>query len=90
MRKSVLREIGGRFGFNDGAQDERFRRTYRSSFARLDSVTAQPGPKLVVYHTLLPHDPYIFGARGQSVSFPSTSDEVIHSRLGMRVRPPAG
>jgi hypothetical protein len=32
----------------------------------------------------LPHDPYIFGARGQSVTFPSTADEVIHSRLGMR------
>lgn len=84
LRKSVLREIGGRFGFDDGAQDERFRRNYRSSFARLDSVTAQPGPKLVVFHTLLPHDPYIFGARGQSVTFPSTADEVIHSRLGMR------
>jgi hypothetical protein len=84
LRKSVLREIGGRFGFNDGAQDERFRRNYRSSFARLDSLTAEPGPKLVVYHTLLPHDPYIFAARGRSVTFPSTSDEVIHSRLGMR------
>jgi len=84
LRKSVLREIGGRLGFDDGAQDERFRRSYRSSFARLDSVAAQPGPKLVVFHTLLPHDPYIFGARGQSVTFPSTSDEVIHSRLGMK------
>jgi hypothetical protein len=84
LRKSVLREVGGRFGFDDRAQDERFRRNYRSSFARLDSVTAQPGPKLVVFHTLLPHDPYIFGAHGQSVTFPSTSDEVIHSRLGMR------
>jgi hypothetical protein len=84
LRKSVLREIGGHFGFSDGAQDERFRRNYRSSFARLDSATVQPGPKLVVFHTLLPHDPYIFGARGQPVTFPSTSDEVIHSRLGMK------
>jgi hypothetical protein len=84
LRKSVLRELGGRYGFNDSAQDERFRRNYRASFARLESVTGQPGPKLVVFHTLLPHDPYIFGARGQSVTFPSTSDEVIHSRLGMK------
>ena len=45
LRKSVLREIGGRFGFNDGAQDERFRRNYRSSFARLDSVPGQPEPE---------------------------------------------
>jgi hypothetical protein len=84
LRKSVLREIGGRFGFNDGAQDERFRRNYRSAFSRLDSVPGQRSPKLVVFHTLLPHDPYIFGARGQSVTFPSTADAVIHSRLGMR------
>lgn len=84
LRKSVLREIGGRFGFDDGAQDERLRRNYRSSFARVDSVPGQRSPKLVVFHTLLPHDPYIFGARGQSVTFPSTADEVIHSRLGMR------
>jgi hypothetical protein len=84
LRKSVLREIGGRFGFDDGAQDERFRRNYRSSFARLASVPGQRSPKLVVFHTLLPHDPYIFGARGQLVTFPSTADEVIHSRLGMR------
>jgi hypothetical protein len=84
LRKTVLRQLGGRFGFDDGAQDERFRRNYRSSFARLDSVTDQRGPKLVVFHTLLPHDPYIFGAQGQSVTFPSTSDEVIHSRLGMK------
>jgi hypothetical protein len=84
LKKSVLREIGGRFGFNDGAQDERFRGNYRSSFARLNSVWDQRSPKFVVFHTLLPHDPYIFGARGQSVAFPSTADEVIHSRLGMR------
>jgi hypothetical protein len=84
LRKSVLREIGGRFGFDDGAQDERFRRNYRSSFSRLGSVPGQPSPKFVVFHTLLPHDPYIFGARGQSLTFPSTTDEVIHSRLGMR------
>jgi hypothetical protein len=69
LRKSVLREIGGRFGFDDGAQDERFRGNYRSSFSRLDSVPGRPGPKFVVFHTLLPHDPYIFGARGQSVTF---------------------
>jgi hypothetical protein len=84
LRKSVLREVGGRLSFDDGAQDERFRRNYGSSFARLNSVPDRPSPKFVVFHTLLPHDPYIFGARGQSVTFPSTSDEVIHSRLGMR------
>lgn len=83
LRKSVLRAVGGPIGFNDGAGDERFRKAVRSGFDRLDSVIAQPGPKLVVFHTLIPHDPYIFGARGQSVTFPSQSDAAIHSRLGM-------
>jgi hypothetical protein len=25
----------------------------------------------------MPHDPYIFGARGQSVTYPSTADDVV-------------
>lgn len=54
-----------------------------SSFSRLEGVPSQRGPKFVVFHTLVPHDPYIFGARGQSVTFPSTADEVIHSRLAL-------
>jgi hypothetical protein len=84
LQKTVLREIGGPFGFNDGAADERFRKAIRSSFARLDAVPRERGPKFVVFHTLIPHDPYVFGARGQSVTFPSTADDVIHSRLGMK------
>jgi hypothetical protein len=83
LEKSVLREFGGRFGFNDSATDERFRRNIRSSFSRLDGIPSQPGPKFVVFHTLVPHDPYIFGERGQPVTFPSTADEVIHSRMAM-------
>ena len=83
LRKSVLRAFGGPIGFDDAAGDERFRKAIRSGFDRLDTVVTQPGPKLVVFHTLLPHDPYIFGRNGQSVTFPSQSDEVIHSRLGM-------
>ena len=83
LKKSVLREIGGPVGFNDGAANERFRRSVRSAFSRLDAVPREPGPKFVVFHTLVPHDPYIFGARGESAAFPSTADNVIHSRLGM-------
>jgi hypothetical protein len=83
LEKSVLREVGGRFGFNGGATDERFRKSIRSSFSRLTSVPTQRSPKFVVFHTLVPHDPYIFGARGQSVTFPSTKDEVIHSHVAL-------
>jgi hypothetical protein len=83
LKKSVLSEIGGPVGFNDGGANERFRRSIRSAFSRLDAVPRGQGPKFVVFHTLVPHDPYIFGARGESVTFPSTADNVIHSRLGM-------
>jgi hypothetical protein len=83
LKKSVLSPLGGPFGFNDGAANARFRRTIRSAFSRLDAVPSERGPKFVVFHTLVPHDPYIFGAQGQSVTFPSNTDEVIHSRLGM-------
>src|SRR6185503_6097189 len=83
LRKSVLRVFGGPVGFNDEAQYERFRKSIRKSFSKLEAVPSQPGPKFVVFHTLVPHDPYIFGARGQSVTFPSTSDEVIHSRIAL-------
>jgi len=31
----------------------------------------------------VPHDPYIFGAHGESLTFPDNSDKGIHSRLGM-------
>jgi hypothetical protein len=83
LKKSVLSEIGGPVGFNNGGANARFRRSIRSAFSRLDAVPRGQGPKFVVFHTLVPHDPYIFGARGESVTFPSTADNVIHSRLGM-------
>ena len=83
LRKSVLRVFGGPVGFNDEAQYERFRKSVRKSYSRLEAASSQPSPKFVVFHTLIPHDPYIFGAEGESVTFPSISDEVIHSRIAL-------
>jgi hypothetical protein len=83
LKKSVLSLIGGPFGFDDGAANERFRKGIRAAFARLATVPRDPRPKFVVFHTLMPHDPYVFGARGQSVTF-STSDTAHGSRAGMR------
>jgi hypothetical protein len=83
LKKSVLREIGGPLGFNDGAANDRYRRSVRSAFSRLDAVPRQAGPKFVLFHTLVPHDPYVFGARGEPVTFPINTDAAIHSRLGM-------
>jgi hypothetical protein len=84
LRNSVLRMFGGTLGFNGAATDERFRKAIRSTFSRLAALPPDPGPKFVLFHTLLPHDPYIFGAQGQRITFPDRSDEALGSKLGMR------
>jgi hypothetical protein len=84
LRNSVLRLLGGTLGFNASATGERFRKSIRSMFSRLAAVPGDPGPKFVVFHTLLPHDPYIYGAEGQPVTFPDSSDQAPGSKLGMR------
>jgi hypothetical protein len=84
LQQSVLRLFGGPIGFNDKAGDSRFRTSIRSTLSRLEALPDEPGPKFVVFHTLLPHDPYIFGAEGQNVTLSDRSDEALGSRLGMR------
>jgi hypothetical protein len=84
LEKSVLGLIGGRFGFDDSARNGRFRDSVRKVFSRLEAVPREPGPKFVFFHTLLPHDPYVFGPHGEAVTFPGHSDADLGSRLGMR------
>jgi hypothetical protein len=84
LRSSALRVIGGPIGFNQAARNERFRKTIRAVFAQLEAVPRQPGPKFVLFHTLLPHDPYIFGPHCEALTFPGHSDADLGSRLGMR------
>jgi hypothetical protein len=82
--RTVLKQVGGWPGFNQSAVDERFRDTIRSQFASLGEVPLQPGPKFVLFHTLMPHDPYIFGAHGQAVTFHDKTGEDHTRRIGMR------
>jgi hypothetical protein len=84
LQESVLSKVGGSVGFNEAATDERFRKTIRSAFSELADVPAQPGPKFVLFHTLMPHDPYIFGPRGENVTFPDHSEEGHTMKIGMR------
>ena len=85
LRDSLLRFVGAtRFGFTGGATNDRFRDSVRSTFEKLAATATLPGPKLVVFHTLMPHDPYIFGSQGQPVTFPDTSDTGHSTKLGMR------
>ena len=58
------RRSAGRSASTTAPSDERFREG--DPLGVLDGSTPsprQPGPKFVVFHTLLPHDPYIFGAQ---------------------------
>jgi hypothetical protein len=82
--RSVLKKVGGWPGFNQSAVDERFRDTIRSQFAALEDVPPQQGPKFVLFHTLMPHDPYIFGAHGQNVTFHDRTGEDHTRKIGMR------
>jgi hypothetical protein len=81
LQKSVLRPAGGPLGFNDEANNERFRSSVRSVFPELGTVPQGTKPKFVVFHTLLPHDPYLFGAQGQAVTFPKDADHT--GKVGM-------
>jgi hypothetical protein len=84
LKDSVLRLVGGDIGFNDAAAQDRYRETIQSTFSRLEDVPkAVPGPKFVFFHTLLPHDPYVFSPHGP-ITFPDTSDEGHGSMRGMR------
>jgi hypothetical protein len=84
LEKSVLRLLGGPFGFDGAARNGRFRDTVDRVFSQLEDVPRRPGPKFVFFHTLLPHDPYVFGPHGEAVTFPGHSDNDLGSRLGMR------
>jgi hypothetical protein len=81
LQTSILRPMGGPLGFNDAAMDERFRDSIRSGFADLAALRPGDRPKFVVFHTLIPHDPFIFGAQGQPVTFPSGADHT--GKVGM-------
>jgi hypothetical protein len=82
LRKSILRQVGGPFGFNQAATDERFRTSIRSQFSALRSLRPGPVPKFVVFHTLLPHDPYVFDAQGRSSTYPVHADGDLYSEAG--------
>jgi hypothetical protein len=84
MQRTVLSEVGGPIGFNEAATNERFRKTIRSAFDQLAAVPREPGPKFVLFHTLMPHDPYIFGPHGESIAFPDHSAEGHTRKIGMR------
>jgi hypothetical protein len=83
LQGTVLGEVGGPLGFTDEAANARFRKTIHRGFSQLEDVPLEPGPKFVLFHTILPHDPYIFGPHGESVTFEDPSGEAHTMRIGM-------
>jgi hypothetical protein len=84
MRQSVLHQVGGPVGFNRSATDARYRRTIDEVFGRLEARRTASAPQFVVFHTLLPHDPYVYAADGSAVNFAGESDESFSSPEGRR------
>jgi hypothetical protein len=83
LRKSILALVGGPVGFSQSATDARFRSSVEGQFRALEATARTAGPKFVVFHTLLPHDPYVYAANGAPVTFPSRSENDLGNRLGM-------
>jgi hypothetical protein len=82
LENSAFRLMGGPLGFNQAARNARFRTSIHSVFSQLAAVRPERKPKFVVFHTLLPHDPYLFGAQGQPVTFPGRTEEDLANKLG--------
>jgi hypothetical protein len=82
LQKSILRLVGGPIGFDQSARNARFRTSISTGFAELGAVPAHSRPRFVVFHTLLPHDPYLYDEQGRSVTFPVHSDEDLASAAG--------
>lgn len=76
LQQSLLRPVGGPFGFNTHAVQRRFRASVQSEFARLQALRPGPRPKFVLFHTLLPHDPYVYDAKGSPVTFGGGEDQL--------------
>jgi hypothetical protein len=84
LRQSILRPFGGSFGLSEEASNQRYRTSVLSTFDRLNAMPETPGPKFVFWHILPPHDPFIFGAQGQPVTFVDRTGEAHGARVGMK------
>jgi hypothetical protein len=84
MRKSLLHQVGGPVGFNQAATNARYRHSIHKVFAQLTARRPAGPPQFVVFHTLLPHDPYVFTSDGRAETFAAASDLSLSSPDGRR------
>jgi hypothetical protein len=57
---------------------------YREQFNRLEETAAEPGPKMVFCHFLLPHHPYVFDRDGAVVPNGSFVDNLLFRKAQWR------
>lgn len=84
LRKTALHAIGGPVGFDDGATNSRYRRAIDRVFGQLVARRSSVAPQFVVFHTLLPHDPYVYSASGRPVTYGGHTDASLSSTAGRR------
>jgi hypothetical protein len=75
-RTTMLDPIGVRLGVPD--RRETRRRTVLRQLDRLAEVPDCEGPKFVFAHILLPHEPYVFGTQGETLT-----QEQVEARTGI-------
>jgi hypothetical protein len=84
LQQTLLRVVDGAVGFDQQARDDRFRDSIQSVFRQLQDRRPGSRPTFVLFHTLLPHDPYVYDAKGRPVTFPGTSEQDLANSLGRR------
>jgi hypothetical protein len=82
LRQTVLHRVGGPVGFNDGSTDNRYRDSVDKVFGQLAARRGGSKPRFVVFHTLLPHDPYVYRADGTATDYSGHSDASLGSTAG--------
>ena len=75
------------FGRGDilGFSENRIRNNHTYKFEHLQTVAADPSPKFVFVHMLLPHSPYVFDAQCNPYDAPSADDETKKEYLDQLV-----
>lgn len=84
LSKSLLHVVGGPLGFDASTQHARYRASVRRVFGQLAAIRRHGRPLFVVFHTLLPHDPYVFRADGRPARFGDTTDRSLSGPAGRR------